>query len=102
MTHPKNIFFETYSFLQVLSLSWRIHSAKQIIFCRPGLLRQSSRWKKRLVRGFIRLLNPRAMVQEVSIDITEEIWKLIAETQHADTKFPLNEKIFSIKQELSS
>lgn len=77
MKPTKNIFFETYSLLQVLALSWCIRSTEQIIFCRPGLLPQSPRWKKGLIRGFIRFLNPKATVQEVSIEeITEEIWQL--------------------------
>lgn len=77
MKPAKNIFFETYSLLQVLALSWRIRSTERIIFCRPGLLPQSPRWKKELIKGFIRFLNSKATIQEVSIEeITEEIWQL--------------------------
>lgn len=77
MPTPKNIFFETYSFLQVLSLSWHIRSAKQVIFCRPGLLPQSTKWKKYLIELLVRFLNPKATIREITIEeITEEIWQL--------------------------
>lgn len=77
MNNWQNIFFETYSLLQVFILCQHVRSAEQIIFCRPGLLKQPPRLKKMFLAGLIRCLNPRVVIREVSIEeITEEIWRL--------------------------